>query len=133
MPHDPLAYSHNQALSGKKLGGVAGLPQDMKTLEMDPQGVSGIGQSSVRESVSKKKVAEFIVTGRLGDGKYGQQACARREGRKPHHHDGQPALLCQAVKQLLRALEPTRAKKGHGAPSHYRQHSQTKLNPEEHT
>src|SRR5208337_3301466 len=51
MPYEHLTQRYDQALSGKKLRGVAGLPEDMETLEMDPQGVSGIGQSSVRESV----------------------------------------------------------------------------------
>ena len=45
----------------------------MKGLEVDPQGVGGVGEASVSKGVCGQQVTKLIVNRRLGDGEDGQQ------------------------------------------------------------
>jgi len=45
----------------------------MRTLEVDPQGMSGVGKAASRESVSGEKMTELVVNLRFRNGLDGEK------------------------------------------------------------
>src|SRR5262249_26530481 len=60
---------------------------DVKALEMNPQGMRGIRKMPACKSVGCKKIAELIVPARLGHAKNGVERDPCRHHEEPHKQD----------------------------------------------
>src|SRR6202043_1027245 len=62
-----LSSGQNQTLGWGINRHVRRLLNDVETFEMDPHGMSWVGNFAVRESVGRQQVTEFVVILRLGN------------------------------------------------------------------
>ena len=67
MSKDQLSCCQNHALRGL-CETLIGRPLDhAEGFEVNPHGVSGVGQAAMRECVGSQQVSEFVMHGRLGN------------------------------------------------------------------
>ena len=62
-----LSQCQHDTLSRRVHRHIGRLLNDVKTLEVNPHGMSGIGQATSCESVASQPVAELIMDGRFGN------------------------------------------------------------------
>ena len=77
----------------------------MWKLEVLPHGMWRIRHAPVREGVSSKQIAEFIIPARGRNAKHGNQRDAKGNHQQPDHHDGQDFAPCQPPKAVFHILK----------------------------
>ena len=68
MPQEQLPYGHRQRLRRRKPRGISWLLKDIDTFKKTPKPVRWIGQMTMRECVSLKKITKLVVDGGRRDG-----------------------------------------------------------------
>jgi hypothetical protein len=82
MAGQALSRGQRQALSGRVLGSVGRLVDDMGGLEVLPQEMGRIRQAAGREGVPGQQIAEFVKNPRQRFAGPGHQRQARGGGQK---------------------------------------------------
>ena len=100
-----LAQRQNQALRRGIHGHVGRLLNDVKAFEVHAHGMGRIRQPAVRESVSGKKIAEFVMPGGLGNAENRNQSGSRSKNQQPDEQHAQRFSSRQSGKPLLQGLE----------------------------
>src|SRR5439155_8017427 len=82
-----LSEGEEQALGRVVDRGVGRFLVDVEAFEVDPHGVSGVGEASVGEGVGHEQVAEFVVDAGDGDGFDGEDGEPEGEGGEADDDD----------------------------------------------
>ena len=112
IPEQHGAGSQDQTLRGRVHGHVGRLKLFMEGLEVDPHGWGGVGQAVGSEGFPGEQEAEFIVDGRLRDGRNRQDSQADQRSGDADQENGQRRLSREAPQPPFQRSEESPAGPG---------------------
>ena len=77
-----LTRGQHEALRRRVHRHVRRLLNDVESFKVNPHGVGGVGEATVRESIGGEQIAEFVVPARLGNADHRYQGGAHDNDAK---------------------------------------------------
>src|SRR4051812_31497269 len=107
MTKNNFAHSQNHSLAWLHVCLIGRLLHDAEALKVHPQGMSWVRQTPTSESISREKMAPFVMRNGLGHGLNRQQGEAKREGKETNGQYRGDTSPSKAREMLLQLRERT--------------------------